>query len=207
MIAYACMLPHAPILLPDVGSPEDRERAKNTIRAMEKIGRELEKVKFDKIIISSPHEDWGFDVPLKFAAANFNGKTKKILTGFETPQEHFEKGKKIAQKLDSGKNHVLIASGDLSHRLKEDGPYGFHEQGPKFDQELIKVILNVRTNAKYNFSDLFGLEDKYPEAGDCGLRSFCFVLGILEGARAEVKPEILSYEGPFGVGYMVAKLV
>jgi len=44
----------------------------------------------------------------------------------------------------------------------------------------------------------------YPEAGECGLRSFCFLLGILEASGIDWQPEILAYEGPFGVGYLVA---
>ena len=208
MIIHAYIMPHAPILLPDVGSEEDRARAKKTIEALEKVAREVEKLEFDKIIISSPHEDWGFDVPLRFALGqrvkdkeqSIEGKIKKILTGFETPKEHCELGKKFAQNLDKDKKYLLIASGDLSHRLKEDGPYGFNAQGPKFDQELIQ---SVRTNALYN---IFSLEEKYPEAADCGLRSFCFALGALEASKTEIRPKIYSYEGPFGVGYLVAKL-
>jgi len=47
------------------------------------------------------------------------------------------------------------------------------------------------------------LDELYPEAGECGLRSFCFLLGILEASGISWQPEILSYEGPFGVGYLV----
>jgi len=47
------------------------------------------------------------------------------------------------------------------------------------------------------------LDEIYPEAGECGLRSFSFLLGILEASGALWQPEILSYEGPFGVGYLV----
>jgi aromatic ring-opening dioxygenase LigB subunit len=41
-------------------------------------------------------------------------------------------------------------------------------------------------------------------AGECGLRSIVILMGALDGLK--VKPEILSYEGPFGVGYLVASL-
>ncbi|GAI58233.1 unnamed protein product, partial [marine sediment metagenome] len=47
-------------------------------------------------------------------------------------------------------------------------------------------------------------DDMFPEAGECGLRSFCFLLGILEASGIAWQPEILSYQGPFGVGYLVA---
>ena len=38
-------------------------------------------------------------------------------------------------------------------------------------------------------------------AGECGLRSIFIMLGAMEGE--EVKGKVLSYEGPFGVGYGV----
>lgn len=43
-------------------------------------------------------------------------------------------------------------------------------------------------------------------AGECGLKSFTFILGILEAAGLNYQPQILSYEGPFGVGYLVANI-
>ncbi|MBU4601067.1 AmmeMemoRadiSam system protein A, partial [Patescibacteria group bacterium] len=39
------------------------------------------------------------------------------------------------------------------------------------------------------------------EAGECGLKSIVILLGILDGINC--KPKLLSYEGPFGVGYLV----
>jgi len=82
--------------------------------------------------------------------------------------------------------------------LKEGGPYGFHPDGPKFDKALIDAL------KKKDIKTIFKLDDLYPEAGECGLRSFCFLLGILEASGIKWQPEVLSYEGPFGVGYLVA---
>ena len=45
---------------------------------------------------------------------------------------------KTAKNLN--KNTVIIASGDLSHRLTEDGPYEYSPQGAKFDKELIENL-------------------------------------------------------------------
>ena len=42
------------------------------------------------------------------------------------------------------------------------------------------------------------------EAGECGYRSILICLGMLDGDT--VVSEILSYEGPFGVGYLTADL-
>jgi len=197
-LVFAAISPHPPILLSSVGSKEDRLKVKKTIDSLGILGEKLKKANPDSIIISSPHADWGFNVPLFFLAKDFRGEIKKYLTGLGSPQSYFEEGKRY--RLEGKKKIAIIASGDLSHCLKEDGPYGFNKQGPAFDKELIESL------KKKDFKNIFKLDDKYPEAGECGLRSFCFALGALEGLKIDYKPEILSYEGPFGVGYLVADL-
>ena len=197
-LIFASISPHPPIILPSVGSKEDRTRVKNTIEALENLGKILKEANPDSIIISSPHPDWGFNVPLFFLAKDFKKEIKTYLMELETPKFYFEEGKKIYQKLDKDKKYALIASGDLSHCLKEEGPYGFHPDGQKFDKELIKLL------KKKDVENILKLDEMFPEAGECGLRSFCFLLGILEASGIDWQPEILSYEGPFGVGYLVA---
>lgn len=200
MLKIAVISPHAPILLPEVGSAEDRNIVRRTIQSLEKLGQKFKEIKPDEIIISSPHEDWGFNVPLFFLAPDFKGKIATYLTSPESPAEHFALGQKIARDLDPNKNYALIASGDLSHVLKEDGPYGFHPEGPKFDQEFVGLL------KEKNVSEILKLDEKYPEAADCGLRSFALTLGLLSKSNLEINPQILSYEGPFGVGYLVAQI-
>lgn len=214
-IVFAAISPHPPIILPSVGSKEDREKVKKTIESLEFLGGKLKKANPGKIIISAPHPDWGFEVPLYFLAPNYTGKIKKYLISSEPPSFYFEEGKKIYKseilnpkfetnsKFQNTKYEIaLVASGDLSHCLREDGPYGFNPDGPKFDKELIESL------KKKDVENILKLDEKYPEAGECGLRSFCFLLGILEAHSTSsgqaYQPEILSYEGPFGVGYLVA---
>jgi aromatic ring-opening dioxygenase LigB subunit len=200
MINFICISPHPPIILPDVGSKEDREKVKKTIESLEFLGKKFKELNPDKIIISAPHPDWGFNVPLFFLAKDFKGQIEQILIGLESPQFYFEEGKKLYQETCSMKPETkiaVIASGDLSHCLKEDGPYGFHPDGPKFDKTLIEGL------KKKDTEKILKLDDLYPEAAECGLRSFCFMLGILEASGINYQPEILSYEGPFGVGYLV----
>lgn len=92
---------------------------------------------------------------------------------------------------------VLIASGDLSHVLKADGPYGFNAAGPQFDQAITSIFKSGALDDLYAFDDLF-----CEEAAECGLRSFQIMAGALAGS--DHTSELLSYEGPFGVGYAVA---
>ena len=197
-IIFASISPHPPIILPSVGSLEDRAQVKKTITALEKLGKKLKEANPDSIIISAPHPDWGFNVPLFFLAKDFKGEIQTYLMDLETPEFYLNQGKEIYKKLDKNKKYALIASGDLSHCLKEDGPYGFHPDGPKFDKDLIEAL------KRKDIEKILKLDNMYSEAGECGLRSFCFLLGILEDSGLDYQPEILSYEGPFGVGYLVA---
>jgi aromatic ring-opening dioxygenase LigB subunit len=198
-IIFTCISPHPPILLPFVGAPKDRAQVKRTIESLEGLAKKLKKEKPDTIIISSPHPDWGFNVPLHFLANHFQGKIKKILIGLEGPQFYFEKGKQFYSEYylqDYKDRFALIASGDLSHCLKKDGPYGFNSDGPNFDNELVESL------KKKNINKILELDNLYPQAGQCGLSSICFILGVLEVSDKDYQPEILSYEHPFGVGYL-----
>jgi len=194
-IVFAAISPHPPIILPSVGSKKDREKVKKTIDALEILGEKLKKAKPETIIISSPHPDWGFNVPLFFLAKDFKGEIKTYLMGTENPEYYFEQGKKAYNEAD--KKIALIASGDMSHCLKEDGPYGFNPDGPKFDKAFVDLL------KKKDIKGILKLDETYPEAAECGLSSFSFLLGALEASKIDWKPEIISYEGPFGVGYLV----
>ena len=198
-IVFVGISPHPPIILPSVGSPEDRAQVRNTIENLEKLGKKLKEVNPDSIIIFAPHPDWGFNVPLYFLAKDFKGEIQQHLIGLESPQFYFEEGKKLYDlKIKNLKLKIaLIASGDLSHCLRADGPYGFHPDGPKFDKALIEAL------KKKDIETILKLDELYPEAGECGLRSFSFLLGILETSGLKWQAKVLSYEGPFGVGYLV----
>lgn len=120
------------------------------------------------------------------------------LSGLSFP-EHYRLGKcitKTAEKLD--RRIVFVASGDLSHKLKEDGPYGFSEEGVRFDKEVCEAMKSG------DFLQLMELTPDFCEAAaECGLRSFIIMAGALSGKAIE--SELLSYEGTFGVGYAVCE--
>ncbi len=94
---------------------------------------------------------------------------------------------------------VIIASGDLSHKLSEEGPYGYTPEGPAYDQALAEALKSGDPLQVLTIDDQ--LREK---AGQCGEKSIIMLLGALDGYTVET--EILSYEGPFGVGYMTARV-
>ena len=119
------------------------------------------------------------------------------LSGF-SPLDHYRLGQCVARAVEAlGRRAVFVASGDLSHKLKADGPYGFAPEGPAFDEAV------TQTMASGDFLQFLtmdpGLCDR---AAECGLRSFQMMAGALDGLA--VHPQLLSHEGTFGVGYAVA---
>lgn len=144
----------------------------------------------------NPRLDHGTMVPLYFV--NQYWKDYRLvrigLSGLPF-QKHLELGRCIRETAEAlGRKTVLIASGDLSHRLKADGPYGYQKEGPQYDTRIMEVM------GKADFSRLMDFSEDFCEkAGECGHRSFLILAGALEGL--EVEAGQLSYEGPFGVGY------
>ncbi len=102
--------------------------------------------------------------------------------------------KNAAEELD--RKVVYIASGDLSHKLMEDGPYGFDAAGPDYDEHIMSIMGSA------SFGDLFTFSSEFCEqAAECGHRSFVMMAGAFDVTALEAIQ--LSYEGPFGVGYGV----
>ena len=95
-----------------------------------------------------------------------------------------------------GRRITLIASGDLSHKLLAEGPYGYVKEGPEFDRRVTEMMRTGNLKAFRDFSPEF--RDRCAE---CGLPGFIMLSGALENYH--IQPDLLSYEGPFGVGYAV----
>ncbi|MDO5118715.1 MAG: AmmeMemoRadiSam system protein A [Coriobacteriales bacterium] len=146
-----------------------------------------------------PRLDHATMIPLHFI--------QKYYTGFELVRiglsglsagEHYRLGRAIQEAARTlGRRVVYIASGDLSHKLVADGPYGYVPEGPMFDQRITDDF------ARGDLLDILCMDHALSErAAECGLRSFQIMAGALD--RTAVQAELLSYEGPFGVGYGIA---
>ena len=142
--------------------------------------------------------DHGALVPLYFVEKQYHDyKLLLISLSERSYEEHYKLGKCISNAAAaSDRKVVLIASGDLSHRLTPDGPYGFAEEGPVFDNRVTELMRDGRTD------DIRNIDPKISDpAGECGLRSLIIMSGALSGK--DYTSDFLSYEGPFGVGYAV----
>ena len=146
-----------------------------------------------------PSLDHGTFLPLYFLQeAGVRCPILRIGLSGLSPLEHYRLGECIAKAVNTlNRRAVFIASGDLSHKLKPDGPYGFVPEGPIFDKRVTEAM-DAGDFLQFLTMDA-GLCDR---AAECGLRSFQIMAGALDGLA--VRPRLLSYEGTFGVGYGVA---
>ena len=265
-ILAAVMVPHPPLIIPEVGRGEE-EKIKETTAGFTKAAELIARLEPETIVILSPHSafysdyfhispgnsasgdlakfgagrvsfdvscdsefvselekralrenieagtmgerekrlDHATTVPLYFLKKAYGGmipcKIVRIGLSGMPLEEHYRFGtliKKTAEEL--GRNICVIASGDLSHVLKKDGPYGYRAEGPEYDKRIMDAM------SRGAFGELFDFSDAFCErAAECGHRSFTIMAGCFDGVS--VKSEMLSYEGPFGVGYGVCTFI
>ncbi len=255
MITFAALVPHPPILIPEIGK-KNTERLKKTITSYKKLALKLKKSQATTIFIISPHgkilndamiinqnteyladfsefgylgaqEKWkgnmkltqkikstceisnnlrlytsdtidhGTSVPLLMLTKNISNLKIIPLSYSElNNQKHFEFGKIISKTLaNSDEKIAILASGDLSHCLNKDAPAKYSPRGTKFDSKLKELLKNKKT------AEILKLPaDLIEDACECGLRSILILLGIIDSLDYETKT--LSYEAPFGVGYL-----
>ena len=145
--------------------------------------------------------DWSVTVPLYYLRCGMaDAPLTPMNISFLSAAKHFRFGQAVRQAIDRvGRRAVIVASADLSHRLSDDGPYGFDPAGPELDRRVREAV------ASWDVEALLTMDEGFREqAGDDAVSSISFLMGALDGLR--VRPRILSYEGPFGVGYMVAAI-
>jgi len=147
--------------------------------------------------------DYGTLVPLSFLSKKLKRKPKIVTLTFSSLswETHFELGKILKKILaETEQNIAFVVNGDLSQRLSNDSPEKFSPYGIKFDQTLIKLLKNNETDQIMKLNP-----DFCKEAGELGLRSIIIALGLLDKTRNKFSQ--ISYEAPFGGGYLVGRWV
>ncbi|MEW6073734.1 MAG: class III extradiol dioxygenase subunit B-like domain-containing protein [Planctomycetota bacterium] len=146
--------------------------------------------------------DHGSTVPLWFlAAAGWAGPTTLVSLPVESePRSHAALGEAVqAAAAAAGGECALVASGDMSHRVLPGAPAGHHPRAIEFDEEVCAAVAAGEPDRIF--------------AVDPGLRALaaedvvdpCAVVVAASPAPPQ-GVELLSYEHPFGVGYLVAVL-
>ncbi len=172
--------------------------AKSDYLLIDRLQRHLRTEDIPFTLTSNEELDYSFTIPLLLLTSHLTHTWKLIpispsnLDG----QSHYEFGHQLKQVLHAEQHRIaVIASADLSHALSETSPGGSSLHGPRFD-ELMRSALGT-----HDIQALLSLpSDTIEKSAQCGYRPIMTLLGALQDLN--VKPHILSYEQPFGVGYI-----
>lgn len=156
---------------------------------------------FDVVTLEEAELDHGAAVPLYFLDRNdWKGRVVVLGYSFLSDEDHLDFGASIRNAVDKlGRAVAVVASGDLSHRLKPEAPAGYNPGAHVFDDQVVELL---RQNTPQEVAEID--HDLRRIAGECGYRSMLVALGAIRGLREDC--EVLHYEAPFGVGYLVAQL-
>ncbi len=151
-------------------------------------------------LISEEALDYGSAIPA-YLFHKINPDFKIIVIGPANElslEKHYELGKYLKEVIEASEKKIaVLASSDLSHRLKKSSPGGYSPKGAKFDNKLIEHLSDKETAAE----NILKMDEKtIQDAGECGLKPIMVLLGILEGMPAQ--PHVLAYQTDFGVGYL-----
>ncbi|GFP21075.1 hypothetical protein HKBW3S06_00301 [Candidatus Hakubella thermalkaliphila] len=144
--------------------------------------------------------DHGVLVPVYYLARNYRSKIVNVSISGLDYKSHQKWGSLLDEVVEKrGERTIFVASGDLSHRLIPGAPAGYSPRGREFDEKIVEI---VRSGDLASLTTLDA--DLIESAGECGLRPLITLHGCLD--RKNYQCEFLSYEGPFGVGYLVAQV-
>ena len=140
--------------------------------------------------------DHGTMVPLWFIEKKYRD-FRLVRTGLSglPLTDHYKFGQMIAKAIEqTGRRTVIVASGDLSHKLQDYGPYGYAPEGPEYDKRIMDVM------GRAAFGELLDFDETFcDKAAECGHRSFVIMAGAMDGRKVDAK--VLSHQDVTGVGY------
>ncbi len=184
------------------GSPKDQVDLPLDRGFTDRLEREAGRLGLRTWRIVHEPMDHGALVPLCYlTSAGWKGPT--VIVGLNYPGEGGvdELGQAIAATArELGRRTAVIASGDMSHRLIPTAPAGYDPEARRFDDTFISLL------RKGAFGELRQIDPALQERAAEDVVDSTRVALAASGYRAVGHHEVLSYEGPFGVGYGVAIL-
>lgn len=191
------------------GAPEVKVSLETDRELLEQLQRETAGESLHTIVLETGGRrrhrlsmDHGAAVPLHYLQqAGLSCPGLHLTYTFAPYRELYRFGASLRRAIEKrGLPAAVVASGDLSHCLIPGAPAGYNPRGKEYDHLLVELLRRGRVE------EILDLDEELVEdAGECALRSFVIALGALSGENFHT--EILSYEGPFGVGYMVAEIL
>jgi AmmeMemoRadiSam system protein B len=151
--------------------------------------------------------DHGAMVPLVYLTGALKNACRLVLLSFSylSLEEHVRFGRAIGEVLVKAEQRIVyVASSDLSHRLIPGAPAGYDPRAPRFDQAVADTFGSGDWDALLTIDPAL-----VSAAGECGYRSLAVLSGVVgayEASGGRTHNRLLSYEGPWGVGYLVGEV-
>lgn len=182
-------------------APQATVQAESDAEMLNAIAHEAARDGYDLTPVEDYELDHGTAVPLYFLQRNgWHGRVIALGYSFLPDEDHRRFGASVRRAVEAVKRPAaFIASGDLSHRLKPGAPAGYNPDAHYFDEEVVEAI---HTGAPERITNIDQSLRKL--AGECGYRSMLVAIGLCDGLAPNY--EVIHYEAPFGVGYLVAQL-
>ncbi len=174
---------------------------KSDMMLVDRIREDFKKKGLPLVLGSDEHLDYGSAVPLSYLTQHLpNVRIIPIIASGLDLQTHYAMGKEIKDAiLGTTKRVAVIASADLSHRSDSNAPEGLSPRGVAFDEKIIAVV------EKHDPIGIMDIDAAWlAEAKTCGANVLAMLCGVLEDVHHDAK--VLSYEKPFGIGYLVARM-
>ena len=155
-------------------------------------------------LLSAEKLDYASSIPLQLLTEDSN-KPQIIQLSYSSGslEEQWQFGQALGKIISARTEKVaVIASGDLSHRLKKNSPAGYSPKGAKFDNKLIEFL-----NSETPIENILKMDENLiKNAAECGLKSVVLALGIMAGTETPIKPQGLAYQTELGIGYLTMRL-
>jgi len=146
------------------------------------------------------HLDRGVTVPAMYLLKQDEIRVVPVAISMLGWEEHWLFGTAIAKAAERIPGEtVIVASSNYSHRVTLDAPHGYSAAGPTFDTRVRDAIERGRLRELLDIP-----QDLCREASECGFAPLLVLAGAFDGRS--VKGRVLSYEAPFGIGYLVAEV-
>ncbi len=207
--------PHSPFL-PEAFGVWEGKKLKGSMERFQapdvtltvKVSTELAEAIVDvagrmELPIGRLREDWELDrgvtVPSIFMIKTDETNVVPVAISMLGWDEHWLFGTAIAKAAEQVGDTVLIASSNMSHRITTDAPHGYSASGAEFDGLVRDAFIHGRLRELLDIP-----QDLCREASECGFSPLLVLGGAFDGRAT--KGRILSYEAPFGIGYLVADI-
>lgn len=187
------------VSLADFGDHATTKAFKPDLELVALIQRKMRSADIEFTLESSEQLEYGPGVPLLLLTEEVQATIVPIAYTSLDAKKHLSFGRLLKDVLShTSKRIAVIVSGDLSHCLSSDAPMGFKKEGRLFDDAVLEAVRNVSTSKLLKIP-----QNVLTESSECLYRPLLVFFGLLE--HMNVRPEILSYEAPHGVGYLVAQ--